>query len=339
MSREEIEQVEKELDEVLEIVQRPVPVKNTGREETVSLQENLQENDPLQEEMQIETEKEEKEEKEDSPESAAKEQTAVSEEELDLEDDIENGYFHFLRPSDGLIAAFFVPVAVLIILFAQRGIFPFGEECFLRTDMYHQYAPFFSEFQYKLKQGGSLLYSWDIGMGVNFSALYAYYLASPVNWLIILCPKKFIIEFMTILIMVKTGLCGVTFTWYLDHHFEKKHFVAGVFGIFYALSGYMAAYSWNIMWLDCIFLLPLILYGLEQLVQEKKGLFYCVTLGLSILSNYYISIMICIFMVMYVIVQVILYPPKKIKDLVATWSALWLLFSSCRRTGSRCAFA
>ena len=53
MSREEIEQVEKELDEVLEIVQRPVPVKNTGREETVSLQENLQENDPLQEEMQI----------------------------------------------------------------------------------------------------------------------------------------------------------------------------------------------------------------------------------------------------------------------------------------------
>ena len=60
MSREEIEQVEKELDEVLEIVQRPVPVKNTGREETVSLQENLQENDPLQEEMQIETEKEKK---------------------------------------------------------------------------------------------------------------------------------------------------------------------------------------------------------------------------------------------------------------------------------------
>ena len=105
-----------------------------------------------------------------------------------------------LKPSDGLVAAFFVPVVAMIIIFAQRGIFPFGEECFLRTDMYHQYAPFFSEFQYKLTHGGSLLYSWDIGMGVNFSALYAYYLASPVNWLLILCPKKFIIEFMTILL-------------------------------------------------------------------------------------------------------------------------------------------
>ena len=45
MSREEIEQVEKELDAVLEMVQRPVPMKNTdSREETASLQEN----DPLQ---------------------------------------------------------------------------------------------------------------------------------------------------------------------------------------------------------------------------------------------------------------------------------------------------
>ena len=42
-----------------------------------------------------------------------------------------------LKPSDGLVAAFFVPVVAMIIIFAQRGIFPFGEECFLRTDMYH----------------------------------------------------------------------------------------------------------------------------------------------------------------------------------------------------------
>ena len=84
-----------------------------------------------------------------------------------------------LKPRDGYIAAFFIPVVIMIIIFAQRGIFPFGEESFLRTDMYHQYAPFFSEFRHKLSEGGSLLYSWDIGMGVNLAALYAYYLASP----------------------------------------------------------------------------------------------------------------------------------------------------------------
>lgn len=219
-----------------------------------------------------------------------------------------------LHPSDGLIAAFFIPVIVLVVIFAQRGIFPFGQESFLRTDMYHQYAPFFSEFHHKLRSGGSLLYSWDIGMGVNFAALYAYYLASPLNWLVILCPKEYIIEFMTYMIVFKTGLCGLSFSYYLKKHNRTSDFGVGFFGIFYALSGYMAAYSWNIMWLDCILLFPLIMLGLERLVKEKKGMLYCVTLGLSILSNYYISIMICLFMVIYFICLLILEGKRRVKD-------------------------
>ena len=194
----------------------------------------------------------------------------------------------------------------MIIIFAQRGIFPFGEESFLRTDMYHQYAPFFSEFRHKLAEGGSLLYSWDIGLGVNFAALYAYYLASPLNWLLILCPGKYVIEFMTAAIVLRIGLAGLSFTCYLRKRSGVPDFGACFFGIFYALSGYMAAYSWNIMWLDCIVLFPLILLGLEQLVREKKGLLYCISLALSILSNYYISIMICMFMVIYFAVLMVL---------------------------------
>ncbi len=206
-----------------------------------------------------------------------------------------------VRPYDGLAAVFIVPVVIMLIIFAQRGIFPFGEESFLRTDMYHQYAPFFAEFQDKLTHGGSLLYSWNIGMGVNFAALYAYYLASPLNWLLILCPKGLVIEFMTYSIVLKIGLSGLTMAYYLRRHNNTCDFGIAFFGIFYALSGYMAAYSWNIMWLDCILLFPLIVLGLERLVKEGKGLLYCITLGLSILSNYYISIMTCIFMVTYFI--------------------------------------
>ncbi|MBR5267629.1 MAG: YfhO family protein [Lachnospiraceae bacterium] len=204
-----------------------------------------------------------------------------------------------VRPNDGLKIAFFIPMVIMVIIFIQRGIFPFGDKSFLRTDMYHQYAPFFSEFRDKLQNGGSLLYSWDIGMGVNFAALYAYYLASPMNWLLILCPKNLVIEFMTYMIVFKIGLSGLTFAWYLKKHCNTDSIVVGFFGIFYALSGYMAAYSWNIMWLDCILLFPIIVYGLEKLVKEGNGFLYCIALGISILSNYYISIMICIFMVLY----------------------------------------
>lgn len=230
-----------------------------------------------------------------------------------------------LKPRDGYIAAFFVPVVIMIIIFAQRGIFPFGEESFLRTDMYHQYAPFFSEFRHKLAEGGSLLYSWDIGLGVNFAALYAYYLASPLNWLLILCPGKYVIEFMTAAIVLRIGLAGLSFTCYLRKRSGVSDFGACFFGIFYALSGYMAAYSWNIMWLDCIVLFPLILLGLEQLVREKKGLLYCISLALSILSNYYISIMICMFMVIYFAVLMVL-DWENFKD---GWGKCIGLFAGC----------
>ncbi|MEY8352935.1 YfhO family protein [Lachnospiraceae bacterium 54-53] len=236
--------------------------------------------------------------------------------EKDMPQRKEKKFSSLIRPSDGLMAAFFVPVALMIIIFAQRGIFPFGEESFLRTDMYHQYAPFFSEFRYKLTHGGSLLYSWDVGMGVNFAALYAYYLASPLNWLIVFCPRRYIIEFMTYMIVFKIGLSGLSFAWYLRRHNRTSDFGIAFFGIFYALSGYMAAYSWNIMWLDCILLFPLIMLGLERLVREKKCFLYCITLGLSILSNYYISIMICIFMVFYFVALLVLEGRKSWKEVV-----------------------
>ncbi|MFR8069871.1 MAG: YfhO family protein [Clostridium sp.] len=303
MKREEIVQAERELDAVLELIQESEGI--SGRDDIK--EERMKERNRIQE-----AEAEESLTRINMEDTADMLQYEACRELKRCRD------VHILRPGDSLLAAFFVPVLVLVVIFAQRGIFPFGEECFLRTDMYHQYAPFFSEFQYKLTHGGSLLYSWDIGMGVNFSALYAYYLASPMNWLVALCPRQFLIEFMTVLIVIKTGLSGLFFTWYLRKHTGTREFGSCFFGIFYALSGYMAAYSWNIMWLDCILLFPVILFGLERLVKEKKGMVYCIALGLSILSNYYISIMICIFMVIYAAVLVILYPLKKGKEFAAT---------------------
>ncbi|MFQ9896969.1 MAG: YfhO family protein [Lachnospira sp.] len=66
--------------------------------------------------------------------------------------------------------AFLIPVIILAALYYVRDIFPFGSNCYLRSDMYHQYAPFFSEFWHKIRSGESLTYSWDIGMGTNFTS-------------------------------------------------------------------------------------------------------------------------------------------------------------------------
>lgn len=212
-------------------------------------------------------------------------------------------------PGGGItyIIAFVIPLIIMTALYIAREIYPFGNNCYLRSDMYHQYAPFFSELWNKLRHGESLTYSWDIGMGTNFTALYAYYLASPSNWFIVLFPQKYMIEIMNVIIILKLCLSSLTFTYYISKHFNTRKCTIALFGMFYALSGFVAAYSWNIMWLDCLVLLPLIILGLERLVNENHCFLYCITLGLCIYTNYYIAIMVCISVVLYFIVLMAAY--------------------------------
>lgn len=209
------------------------------------------------------------------------------------------------RNNAACLLSFFLPLAVMTCIFIINGVYPFGDESFMHSDMYHQYVPFLSEMQHKLKTGESLFYSWDVGIGSNFLALYGYYMASPFNWLVLLVPDAYLIEFMTWMVALKIGLCGFTFCFYLTRHFRTKSFLLVPFAVFYALSGYLAAYNWNVMWLDCVFLFPLIALGLEALVKAGKYRLYCVSLALCILTNYYISIMVCIFLVLYFLLQLV----------------------------------
>ena len=198
--------------------------------------------------------------------------------------------------------AFLFPFAIAWIICIRNQVYPFGENCILHIDMYHQYEPFFTELMDKLKHGGSLMYSFRIGLGSDFISLISYYLASPLNIFLILCLASHVIEFMTLLILVKIGLCGLNFAVYIRGHFGDRSLEGIIFAGFYALSGYMAAYSWNIMWLDCIMLVPLVVLGLERLVKEGRCNLYCITLALAVFSNFYIAFMLCLFLVIYYVV-------------------------------------
>lgn len=112
-------------------------------------------------------------------------------------------------------------VFILTVICILHDVYPFGEQCILHIDMYHQYCPFFTELMDKIKHGGSMFYSWNIGLGADFISLYAYYLASPLNWLLLLCPQNHVIEFMTLLVILKISLAGLFFGYYLKEHFEK----------------------------------------------------------------------------------------------------------------------
>lgn len=206
----------------------------------------------------------------------------------------------WLKANKFYLLAFILPVVSMLVVFAFKGIAPFGNLTYLRSDCYHQYTPYLEILRDKLHSGGSLLYTWEIGGGMNFIAIMAYYLASPANILTLIWPSN-MADITDFFIVVKMGLAGFSMTYFLTKRFGKEGATPVAFGMAYALSAYFAAFSWNIMWLDCMWLLPFIILGLEKLVREGKALMYCIALGLGIFSNYYIGIMLCLFSVCYYI--------------------------------------
>lgn len=197
------------------------------------------------------------------------------------------------------LAAFLLPVLIVLIAYIAMGVFPFGDHAVMIIDSYHQYVPFFSEFHYKIWHDQSMLYSWHGSAGYNFLAVQAYYLASPLNFIIALFPADMMIEAFETLIVLKLAISGYSAWWYLSRRSGGRGLLPVLFSGFYALSGFMTAYNWNVMWLDSVAVFPFIIAGAEELIDKRDGRRYTIFLALAILCNYYIAIMICIFLVLY----------------------------------------
>lgn len=172
-----------------------------------------------------------------------------------------------------------IPAVVVAVSFAVNLVYPFGDHGVLIIDSLHQYLPFFTEFHEKLVNNESFLYSMGGGLGINFWATIAYYLASPMNFLLVLFPKRNMMDVMALFIVLKLGLCGCTFSWYLAYKEKEKAIFRCFFGTMYALSSFMIGYYFNLMWLDSIAMLPLVMLGIERIVKGGNGKMFCVSLS------------------------------------------------------------
>ncbi len=194
------------------------------------------------------------------------------------------------------VAAVFMLVIMKILKVA-----PFGTYGFTLVDSIHQYVPFFSDYQDKLKTGGNLFYTWDVGMGQNFQSLLLYYMASPLNLIIAFVSRRHIMTVMSCLISLKMAISAGTFSFFLSRRKGKctNNMMIVALGLAYGLNNYMCGYMWNLMWLDSIMVLPLIILGYERLIKKKDPRLYTLALFYSLYCNYYISFIICIFLVLW----------------------------------------
>ena len=197
-----------------------------------------------------------------------------------------------------LALAFLFPFVGMLVFMIINGCSPFGNRSMLYSDAWHQYYPFFKAYREALRSGDSLLYSWNVGMGMDYLGLISYYLASPLYLLSIFIPESWVLPYFSLLAPVRIGLAGLFFAIFLKKVFEKDDLSLPLFGCFYATCAWALGYQWNVMWLDTFSLLPLVALGTISLLKDKKFFLYTLTLFLSVFSNYYIGFFTCIFVLL-----------------------------------------
>ena len=203
------------------------------------------------------------------------------------------------HPHAYLAVAFLCPALVLLAAYFAFGVYPFGGESVLVLDLNAQYVYFFGALRRVLHGDASLFYSFSRAMGGEFLGIFAYYLASPLSFLVALFPADNILDALLVIFTLKCGLCSLSLAYYLEAHGIGTKPARIIFGALYALSGYGMIYQHNTMWIDCMALLPLVALGIEKLISEKKYKMFTLSLGLAIFSNFYIGYMMCIFCFIY----------------------------------------
>ncbi len=206
----------------------------------------------------------------------------------------------FWEEHNYLLLCMLIPAALMYLIYLAREIHPFGNGCVLVLDLNGQYVWFFEALRNFVKGDASLLYSFSRALGGEFLGIYAYYLASPLSYILALFPQERMLEGLLVLFLIKTALCGGTFGYYMHRTMkERKPLSVVVFSTLYALTSYAVVQQHNTMWIDAVMWLPLITLGIEELIKHGKFKLYTILLAVTLFSNFYIGYMVCIYCALY----------------------------------------
>lgn len=216
----------------------------------------------------------------------------------------------FFKRYYGYIITFCVSIILIGILFYLQGVTPFGGKSLLTIDFFHQYGPMLGELFDRVKSHSGFIYSFNMSMGLPFYRNFFNYLSSPFNIIMLLFNHKDLLTSFSFIIAAKMCFSSLFMYLFLKRKVNLPNLLNAALSLMYSFSAYFVAYYWNIMWLDGMVLLPLIVYGLERMLIDRKPLVYILSLSLMMFANYFIAYMICIFLVIYFLIFLVQYNNK-----------------------------
>lgn len=209
------------------------------------------------------------------------------------------GIKRFFKEDYQLWISFAAPCLILLISYFIFGVFPFGDNSVLSLDLNGQYV-YYYDYMYDVFAGKeSVFYSWSRNLSGEFMGIIGYYLGSPFNLLVWIWPRECITEGLLTMMVTKVGAIGLCAAIYLSRGKGMGRLTTVIFASCYALSAYTLEQTMNPMWLDGVMILPIVVYGVEKLIDNGKFIMLTVSLTYAFVTCFYIGYMIGIFSAIY----------------------------------------
>ena len=210
--------------------------------------------------------------------------------------------FAFLFDKHSLFYYVILLIAVGLGFFGYALIYenfttPFGGD-FAQQYMAFEYQ-FYDDWWTFFKTGNFPLYSTNTFLGADNIISNTYYgLFSPFTFPILFFPRSFVPHAMALMSIAKLVTGALLFRLYLKYMGASEK-SARIFGLAYAFMGWTAYYLWFNNFTDVLAFFPLILFGIEKIIREKK--IWACSLGffLMALGNYFFLLTFGVFGVIY----------------------------------------
>ena len=202
------------------------------------------------------------------------------------------------------VSSALLPMTIMLVVWFFMGSYPFGNKSLMTVVFDQQYISFYGLLKNAILSGdlSSLTYSFTKSIGGDMVGELGYYLMSPFNVIYVLLPLKYIGLSVFLTIWLRYGAFGLSFAHLLIKRYkgaESKRWMVPLFATAYALSGMLVSYQMNVIFYDAMFMLPLVILYLEQLLDGKAAYPYAFVLGLTVFLQFYMGYMISLFVVLY----------------------------------------
>ncbi|WP_242235779.1 YfhO family protein [Bacillus cereus group sp. BfR-BA-01316] len=199
-----------------------------------------------------------------------------------------------------------IPI-LLLCAFAFHYFFLTSNQIFSGTgDALSQFGFFTFLLQHAFKDG-NLFWSFDYGLGGDLFGEFSYYYSTaPFFWITLLLPKLNIEQIydMKLYMSILKNFLAMLFMYGSLRYHNKTVFSSFIAAIIY--GGCITFMRHSLLWdfmADAIVFLPLVIWGLDKYIIEKKRGLFLVAATLMLASNFYFAFITSIFIFIYAFFQ------------------------------------